>query len=226
MSCEGAGADDHLSLATAGIGAVQLKVKGRASHAGNAPEAGRNALYELIYQIMQTKDLSNPATGVKLNWTLANAGSVRNVIPADASATADVRVIRLQDFDGIERAVREKMSTKSIPDTEVSVVFERNRPPLEASERSLRVGAQAREIYAEVGRPLVLLEKPTGGGTDAAFAALQTKAPVLEGFGLKTFGAHSNEREYVEVPSIEPRLYLLTRMIVGVSQGTIVLGGN
>ena len=61
---------------------------------------------------------------------------------------------------------------------------------------------------------------------DAAFAALQTKAPVLEGFGLKTFGAHSNEREYVEVPSIEPRLYLLTRMIVGVSQGTIVLGGN
>ena len=50
-----------------------------------------------------------------------------------------------------------------------------------------------------------------GGGTDAAFAALKTKAPVIERFGLRGFGAHSNDAEYVEINSIEPRLYLAAR---------------
>src|SRR6185369_1886761 len=79
---------DQLSLATSGIAAVTLKVKGKASHAGGAPEAGRNALYELAHQILQTRDLSDPATGLKMNWTIAKAGTNRNVIPADAEAAA------------------------------------------------------------------------------------------------------------------------------------------
>jgi glutamate carboxypeptidase len=56
-----------LSLTTAGIGAVVLNVKGRASHAGDVPERGRNALYELAHQILQTRDLSNPEIGLKMN---------------------------------------------------------------------------------------------------------------------------------------------------------------
>jgi glutamate carboxypeptidase len=226
FSCEGAGQDDHVTLATAGIGAVQLKVTGRASHAGAAPEQGLNALYELAHQIMQTRDLSDPATGTKLNWTLAAAGSARNVIPSSARATADVRVLHLADFDAIERRVRERTAGKLIPDTTVDVVFERTRPPMEPNERTLRVAAQAREAYKEIGGTLVIIDEPTGGGTDAAFAALQTSAPVLEGMGLKGFGAHSNDAEYVNVSSIEPRLYLLTRMIIDVARGRVVLGGN
>jgi len=58
-----------------------------------------------------------------------------------------------------------------------------------------------------------------GGGTDAAFAALKTKATVIESFGLRGFGSHSNDAEYIDIDSIEPRLYLLTRMIMDVSQG-------
>src|SRR3954451_7709533 len=76
---------DRLSLTTAGIAAVLLKVEGKASHAGSAPERGRNALYELSHQILQTRDLSDPVTGLKMNWTLSNAGTNRNVIPAVAS---------------------------------------------------------------------------------------------------------------------------------------------
>ena len=60
-------------------------------------------------------------------------------------------------------------------------------------------------------------DEVSGGGTDAAFAALETDAPVIEGMGLQTFGAHSNEAEYVNLKSVEPRLYLLTRMIMDVA---------
>lgn len=220
FSCEASRAEsDKLALATAGIASVILRVKGRASHAGSAPEMGRNALYELAHQIMQTRDLSNPATGLKMNWTLASAGTNRNVIPADAVATADVRVLRVSDYDGIERAVRERIKAKLIPDTQVDMVFERRRPPLEATAASRALGAHAQRIYAELGKKLVVDAVAEGGGTDAAFASLDTRAPVLERFGLQGFGAHSNDAEYVLVDSIEPRLYLLARLIVDVSRG-------
>jgi glutamate carboxypeptidase len=49
---------DKLALATSGIAAITLNVKGRASHAGSAPEKGVNALYELAHQLLQTRDLS------------------------------------------------------------------------------------------------------------------------------------------------------------------------
>ena len=210
--------DDKLALATAGIASVVLTVKGRASHAGSAPELGRNALYELAHQILQTRDLSNPAIGLKMNWTLASAGTNRNVIPAEAVATADVRVLRVSDYDGIERSVRERIANRLIPDTQVDMIFERRRPPLEATEASRALGARAQKIYAELGKKLSVESVAEGGGTDAAFASLNAKGPVLERWGLQGFGAHSNDAEYILLDSIEPRLYLLARMIMDVSQ--------
>jgi len=219
LSFEGIGGRDSIQLTTAGIAAVQLKVTGRAAHAGGAPQRGRNALYELAHQILQTRDLSNASTGVKMNWTLANAGSARNVIPAEARATADVRVLRAADYGRIEQQIRDRMRHRSIPDTTVEVVFERVRPPLEATAASRAVAAHAQRVYRRIGRRLDVQMAASGGGTDAAFAALETKAAVLEGFGLKGFGAHSDNAEYIEIPSIEPRLYLMTRMIMDVAQG-------
>ena len=57
LSCEGLTEDEDILLSTMGTGAVQLTVLGRASAAGLAPEQGRNALYELAHQLLQTRDL-------------------------------------------------------------------------------------------------------------------------------------------------------------------------
>ena len=221
FSCEGGGAlsGPNIRLATSGNGDVLLKVTGRASHAGSAPEQGRNALYELAHHILQTRDLSDPATGLKMNWTVASAGSVRNAIPASAQAMADVRVQRVSDWDVIERRVRERVTKTLIPDTKIEVVVERRRPPLQPTAVSRAIGEHARRIYAEVGQKLNLITEGTGGGTDAAIAALETEAPVLEGLGLLGFGAHSNDAEYVHISSIEPRLYALSRLIMDVATG-------
>jgi len=37
---------------------------------------------------------------------------------------------------------------------------------------------------------------------------------VIEGFGLHGAGAHSNDAEYIFLNSLEPRLYLLSRLIM------------
>ncbi len=210
---------DKLSLTTAGIAAVELNVTGKASHAGSAPELGRNALYELAHQVLQTRNLSDPAVGLKMNWTIAKAGTNRNVIPANASATADVRVLRVADYDGIEQKVKERIKDQLIPDTKVEMLFERRRPPLQLTPASEALAKHAQKIYAELGKELAVGLVAEGGGTDAAFAALATKNPVIERFGLQGFGAHSNNAEYINIDSIEPRLYLLTRMIMDVAQG-------
>jgi glutamate carboxypeptidase len=216
LSAEGGGGagDDRIELATTGNGAVLLKVTGRASHAGQAPEQGRNALYELAHQILQMRDLSDPATGVKLNWTVASAGTVRNIIPAAAQAMADVRVQRVASWDAIERRVRERVAKTLIPDTKVEVVVERRRPPLEPSDASRALAAHAQRAYAATGRMLRVTSEGQGGATDAAFAALESRGAVIEGLGLQGAGAHSNDAEYILLDSLEPRLYLLSRLIM------------
>jgi glutamate carboxypeptidase len=219
FSCEGAGNDDRIRLTTSGNGAVLLKVQGRASHAGAAPEDGRNALYELAHQVLQTRDLSDRSIGLSLNWTIANSGGTRNIIPAAASATGDARVTRVKDWDALEARLRERIAKTLIPETKVTLTVERRRPPLEATPASRALANYATTIYGITGRRLGVTETSGGGGTDAAFASLKTKAPVIEGFGPVGFGAHSDEREYIDLRSVEPRLYLLARLIIDVGSG-------
>jgi glutamate carboxypeptidase len=222
MSHEGSpSSSDQLSLATAGIAAVNLKVTGKASHAGSAPELGLNAIYELSHQVLQTRQFSDPSRGVKMNWTMVSGGTNRNVIPAEAKAAADVRVTNVEDYAGLEAKIRSTMKNQLIPGTKVEMTFENRRPPLTLNPAQLSVGEHAQRIYAEIGKTLKVVDSVSGGGTDAAFAAAQTTNPVLERFGLLSFGAHSNDDEYILIDSIEPRLYLATRLIMDFSRGLV-----
>ena len=221
FSYEGGGEDGRLRLATSGIGAAYLTVDGKASHAGSAPDRGVNALYELSHQLLQLSDLSRRDQGLSLNWTVAQAGTNRNVIPAQATAQGDARALKVSDFTGLEATLQQRVKTQRIPDAKVQLRFEMRRPPLEATPASRRLAAHGAAIYGELGLPLKVLDVATGGGTDAAFAALKTTAPVIEGFGLSSYGAHSNDAEYVKLESIVPRLYLSARMIMDVSQDKV-----
>lgn len=220
MSFEASRADsDKVALATSGIALATLTVKGRASHAGGAPERGVNALYELSHQLLQLRDLSVPSRGLKVNWTMSKAGVVRNMIPPGAQAWADIRLLKVSDLAGLESQMQQRIKNKLLPESEVSVALENRRPPLEATEASRALASHAQRIYKELGKELVVDPEPEGGGTDAAFAALETKAPVIERFGLQGFGAHSSNAEYVLIDSIQPRLYLATRMVMDLASG-------
>ncbi|WP_063569411.1 M20/M25/M40 family metallo-hydrolase [Achromobacter ruhlandii] len=218
FSFEGGGAEGRLTLATSGIGAAYLTVQGKTSHAGARPEGGVNALTELSHQILQLKDLSKPEEGLKLNWTVAQAGTNRNVIPGQATAQADARALKVSDFDALERTLQERIQKKLLPEAKVSVKFEVRRPPLEATPASRALANHGVAIYQELGLPMKVIDRASGGGTEAAFAALKARGPVIEGMGLSGFGAHSNDAEYIQIPSIAPRLYLAARMIMDVSQ--------
>ncbi|ANN66961.1 M20/M25/M40 family metallo-hydrolase [Bordetella bronchialis] len=219
FSFEGGGSHGDLRLATSGIGAAYLTVEGRTSHAGSRPEGGVNALYELSHQILQLDDLSKPQEGLKLNWTVAQAGTNRNVIPGNATAQADARALRVADFDALEKALQERVKNKLLPESKVSMKFEVRRPPLEATPASRALAEHGKAIYQELGMPMNVIDRAAGGGTDAAFAALKARGPVIEGMGVNGFGAHSNAAEYIEIKTIVPRMYLASRMIMDICDG-------
>jgi glutamate carboxypeptidase len=223
LSFEGGGFDqDIVRLATSSIAIVEMKITGKASHAGANPEAGRNALYEMSHQILKSRQFGDPAKGLQINWTVASSGQTRNVIPASANAVADVRSLTNEDMDLMEKALRASIQDKLIPDTSIDLSFYRSRPAFQANEVSRVLARHAQAIFTEIGQTIQVRDRATGGGTDAAFAGLKPRGGVLESFGPRGYGAHSNDNEYIFIPSISSRLYLATRMVMDVGSGVLV----
>jgi len=222
MSFEGGGFDkDMVRLATSSIAIVEMKVTGKASHAGSNPDAGRNAIYEMSHQMLKSRQFGDKSKGLHINWTVARGGDVRNVIPASAEAIADVRSLTNKDLDIIETALQESIKDKLIPDTQVEIDFYRSRPAFVANDASRVMAQHAKNVYQEIGQTIQIAERATGGGTDAAFAGLRPKGGVLESFGLRGYGAHANTEEYIFIDSIAPRLYLSTRMVMDIGSGKV-----
>ena len=204
--------NDALLLGASGTATGTMEVKGKASHAGAAPQLGRNALIELTHQLLQTRDIAKSIPGTQLNWTTAQAGTVRNQIPEKAVAGADIRVTVPDGLQKLQAALDEKVKEKLIADTETVVKIVPGRPPFVASDRGRALARDGQAIYAEIERTLDIVEM-TGGATDAGYANRSGKAIVVESFGLAGWGYHARD-EYIDSGSIVPRLYLMTRMLM------------
>ena len=206
--------DPGVLLAAAGVGSVKMTVKGRSSHAGAAPDQGRNALVEAAFQVGQTTDIAKGIPGAQLNWTTLAAGKVRNQIPDQAEAGADVRLTADGAGDKLLAALQAKAAAgKRVPDTVVDFKLEVGRPPFVGGERTLALARRAQAIHAELGGKPLSIHPISGGGTDAGFASRSGKAVVLESLGLPGWGYHAKD-EYIDLDSIVPRLYLSTRLLM------------
>lgn len=218
LSCEPTAAkavakNEGLLLGAAGTAQVTMEVMGRQAHAGVAPQLGRNALVELAHQILQTRDIARSVSGSQLNWTYANSGIVRNQIPEKATAIADVRLFERDAAERLLAALQAKVAeSQLVPDTKTTVTLVVGNPPYVADDRAKALAKQAQAIYAEMEGRVLQLVPGTGGSTDAGHASRSGKAIVLESFGLAGFGYHARD-EYIEIDSITPRLYLMTRLL-------------
>jgi glutamate carboxypeptidase len=203
---------DVVTVATNGIAYVHLDVKGRASHAGSAPEAGRNAAIELSNQVVQLKDLGSAAKGTTVSWTVLQAGDRVNIIPEKASATADMRMSDVSELARVQADADKIIGRKLIPDTEVTVKVENRRPPFSRNAATDNLAATADGIYRELGKSIKPLAMRYG--TDAGFAynPKASKPVVLDGMGIVGDRIHSSD-EWGDLDSVAPRLYLTVRML-------------
>jgi glutamate carboxypeptidase len=205
---------ETMTRGTSGIIIVEAKIKGKASHAALS-EAGVNALTEAADLILRTQDLDDKARGLRFNWTTAKAGEVRNIIPDDAVLQADVRFSRNEDLVELLKQLDERVAKKRLAGAQITISAPPGRPAFNAGVGGGKLIDLAQSIYAETGANMRVVDR-SGGGTDAAYAALSGK-PVIESLGLPGFGYHSNVGEYITLSAIPRRLYLTARMIMVLS---------
>ncbi|MCP1463571.1 M20/M25/M40 family metallo-hydrolase [Pseudomonas sp. S3E17] len=205
---------DGLVVWRKGSATAVVEVKGKAAHAGVAPELGRNAAMEAAHQILQLGKLGDEDKKTTINFTVINAGDRTNVIPDQATAKADVRAALPEEFDRIEKDLVRVSANKLIPETEVTTTLKRGLPPMPQTPESDKLVAIAQGIYGELGKTLTI--EGSGGAADASLSA-GVGTPTLDGFGIVGGNIHTPQ-EYAEVESVAPRIYLLSRMIMELSK--------
>jgi glutamate carboxypeptidase len=193
-----------------GTGRIVVEAKGRASHAGSAPESGVNALLELAHQVLQLKKLEDKEKKTTLSFTVFQSGDKLNVIPDYAVARADIRALYPEEFARVEKAGLEIIKNKLYPESEVKLTLTIGRPAFHPNEKTEALIAKARGIYQEIGRSLKVVG--SGGASDGNYTALMGTA-TIDSMGLVGGKGHTAD-EYIDIDKIPSRLYLLTRMVM------------
>jgi glutamate carboxypeptidase len=206
---------DGLVIWRKGSGEATVDIKGKAAHAGVAPDSGRNALMEAAHQMLQLARLGDADKQTTINFTVLKTGEATNVIPDHVVAYADVRVAVPEEFDRIERDLAKVSQNKLIGDTQVSTSLVRGFPPMPKNAATDGLAVMAQRIYGELGKKLTL--EGSGGAADASMSAA-VGTPTLDALGIVGGGIHTPE-EYAELDSIVPRLYLLSRMLMETGSG-------
>lgn len=208
---------DAVTIATNGINYLFLDVTGVASHAGSAPDLGRNAIIELSHQLLQLNDLGNPEKGTTVNWTLVKGGEKRNIIPDQASAEGDMRFSDYSEIERVTNDAQKIIHNQLIPDTQVNFHLQRGRPPLPSNPISKRLAVTAQKVYRDIGLDLGVTKMRFGSDAGYAYQEGAEKPAVLETLGLVGDGLHS-PKEFALLDSIVPRLYLTMALIMRLSE--------
>ncbi|MDB5419716.1 MAG: glutamate carboxypeptidase [Phenylobacterium sp.] len=209
LNLEPAEQPDGVTVWRKGSTTFHIDVKGRAAHAGVAPQDGRNAAVELIHQIQAADVFPKSGDGLTANLTVMGAGTRNNIIPEDAHAQINVRVREQKQVGEVQAVLEKNAQTTTIPDTHVTVSREPAFPPLPSNPATDALAVRAQAIYAGLG--LSLGTGGNGGASESALAAA-ARVPALDGLGPVGSGTHS-DLEHLELKSVTPRLYLLTRLI-------------
>lgn len=196
-----------LKTARKGVGGFTLRVTGRASHAGAAPEEGVSAIVELAQQILRLHELSDSGTGTTVNVGVIQGGTRSNVIAAHAEARIDVRSWTKEDLDRVAAKIRALQPFNAA--TTVTVSGGIGRPPMERTADVVALYRVAEQVGSQLG--LAVEEGASGGGSDGNYTAAMG-VPTLDGLGPVGDGAHAIH-EHVEVASLPARAALLAGLL-------------
>ena len=199
--------DGSLKTWRKGVGAFHVHVKGRAAHSGGDHEKGRNAIEEMAHQVIAIQKMTDYSRQTTLNVGVMSGGTVSNVVPEDAYAEVDVRVMQSGEWERLESEM--KSLSCVLEGTKLTVTGGLNRPPMPFDETAKVAFEKAKSIAKAIG--VDLTAGGTGGASDANFVA-PLGIPVLDGMGAIGEGYHS-EREYIFSDSLEQRKKLLAALI-------------
>jgi glutamate carboxypeptidase len=196
-----------VKTARKGVGEYQVKVTGKASHAGLDFQKGANAIVELARQIEKIASFTDLKKGLTVNVGIVSGGTRTNVVPAEAQAQVDVRIARMKDAAGLDKKIHALRPFNRKCKIEISGGV--NRPPMERTAGIAALYETAVEIARDLGWRLE--EAAVGGGSDGNFTA-GLGIPTLDGLGGVGDGAHA-PHEHIVISELPRRAALLAGLI-------------
>jgi glutamate carboxypeptidase len=190
-----------------GVGQFRLEISGVPSHSGVDFAAGHSAVRELAWQVEQISALTDLERGTTLNVGVVGGGTQSNVVAASAWADIDLRVKTIADAEAVTERLQALKPRD--PQCKLRLTGGLNRPPMERTEGTAALFAQAKELAVELG--FALEEAATGGGSDGNFTSA-LGVPTLDGMGAIGNGAHA-DNESIRIDSLVYRTALLAAMI-------------
>jgi glutamate carboxypeptidase len=197
-----------VKTARKGAGKLTLHIRGRAAHAGLAPEQGVSAITELAHQILRLAAMNDLERGITVNVGVIRGGLRPNVIADEAEAQIDVRFPTLLDGQQILSAISNLKPV--LGEASLKVTGDLSVPPLERTESVVALYQQAKAVAAEMG--VDLPEAMVGGASEGCYTAA-VGIPTLDGLGPDGDGAHALN-EQVFIASLPQRTALLTGLLL------------
>jgi glutamate carboxypeptidase len=203
-----------------GILDARIAVHGRAAHAGVEPEKGRNAILAAADLVQRLHLLNGRWDGVTVNVGVIRGGTRPNVVAEQCDLEVDVRAVRRDELEEVEREIRAQIRSLSVQETTAELTEMARWWPMEKLERSSRLVAHAVALASRLG--FEVKDTSTGGASDANSTA-GMGIPSLDGLGPIGGNDHS-PAEYVEVASIVPRTALVAALLLAIGRDPVVLG--
>lgn len=201
LVCEPARAEQGRCVtARKGTGFITVKATGRPAHAGVQHQKGRNAIQEIAHQVLALQSMTCYERGVTVSVGVIKGGTTPNVVPEHCEIRADFRIPDPEAGEELRKKV--DALRPQVPDVQLDIEFELNRPPMARTAGTVELFERCRAYATRAG--FNLEEAPmTGGGSDANFTAA-LNVPTLDGIGADGDGAHTM-REHILLSTLKSR---------------------
>lgn len=192
-------------------GLVKYKVEffGKASHAGNYPNEGINAIVEACHWVGEISKLHNWEIKNSLNVGLIEGGAGVNIVPDYACFKFEGRSHQVEFFETIREKMKELEKNPKVIGIKVKVEEIGYRPPLVLNEKS----ALLRDLFDESKNEMGIKYdwEVAGGCSDGNFLGV-LGVGVVDAVGPVGGEAHS-KNEYLDISTVEERINLAKSVV-------------
>ena len=211
---ECARANGDIVSARKGIADYEIRLAGRAAHAGVEPEKGRSAILEAARQVIALHALNGRWPSVTVNAGVIEGGTRPNVVAESCRIELDLRAATAAEFDLAAAEVGRIVEHPSLDGVTADLRRAAHHPPMERSPASARLAALATTIASELG--FTVRDAATGGASDANTTSA-LGLPTLDGLGPIGGDDHSVD-EWLDLASIVPRTALLAGLVARIGE--------
>ncbi len=210
--------DGSLVCSRNGSSVYSAVVRGRAAHAGRAPEQGRNAIHAMANFIVEMQEAFAPHAGITFNvGDIIGGGSV-NVVPDLAYLRFNIRTRNTEDQHIVHKIIEDlECNLNKREGYKIEINVDSSRPPKTVDQKTLEFLSH----FADCGEDLGFRVRwgHSGGASDANIIA-SVGIPTVDGLGVRGGDLHS-PNEYVILDSLVERIKLTALFLMKLAVGDI-----